>query len=150
MVPLGHTVGGLNTVILAAVPPALTQKQTIQSSQYHSGTPWTSVCLPNARVSVYEWEFAYWPLKVTWVCGRPAFQPTDTDFHTQMLWGLLSPALVLQAREPSLGLRLLAPQEKCLQLGSHSSTWVWGQSVCVILSVSMGLLLCSLNYRTSV
>lgn len=53
-----------------------------------------------------------WPFKLdAWVCSSPLF-PSEgvlANFHSQILWGILFPALVLRAREPSLGLGLVTP-----------------------------------------
>lgn len=71
------------------------------------------------------------------------------DFHRQMLWVLLFLTVMLQAREPGIGLRILAVQSGPLQ-PTYPSRFSTATCLQPLLPVSRGLFLYIFSYNTSV
>lgn len=113
--------GEPNTGTVAAFSPALTLKPQ------HSDSPCMSLAPPKHSLSngtqsecLLVSESVHRAFK--WTHGFPAIfcltgmNGIHTDFHSQMLWRLLFPTLVLQAEDHSVGLRPLTFQRGLLQL----------------------------------
>ena len=120
---------------------------------------WCSLsCCPFTRVepkvTAYEWDFVHWSFKKT--SGFPAafcFTWKDgisTDFHSQMLFGLLFLIPVVAwgawcgAETTPRG--TLAAEMALLILNCYR--WVWDHPSSPLLSVSAGSFLYTLNYKT--
>lgn len=97
--------------LLGATPP--------MSSLYNSCLLWVAYPLVEPWVSVWEQNPLCWPFKSApgFLADALLFQVdrVPVDFHCQMLYGCLFPALILWDGDPRVELRLHSPQRRLLQ-----------------------------------
>ena len=122
MAPVSY-VGGFNIGTVAAIPPALASKSHNSVSPHMSLShlpPMATISPLEPKVSACKQEFVCWPFKRK--LGFPAAfclslslsqqegRGIPADFHSQMLCGILFPALVYQTGELCVELRPLDSQ----------------------------------------